>query len=156
MKREIAEIVIYAIVGATIAPLVGFILANIIVDSTMGGAKDIFSTIVLLLLSFIITYGVRALVAFRMLVNFNSIHIGIVVFFIQLVLCSVLLFTMMIPFLYILAIAGGSFIGLVVTIIKRPVTIIRDADDVIRHADEMKDRVKDHLKDLHDEFRKRL
>ena len=154
MKREIAEIVIYAIVGATVAPVVGYLLANMIVDSAMGGVRDIVSMIVLFLLSFIITYGVRALIAYRMLVNFNSIHIGIVVFFIQMMLCFVLFVTMFFPLIYILAIAAGSLTGLMVTIAKRPLTIIKDADDIIEHADEMRDKVKDHLKDMHDRFRR--
>lgn len=153
VKREIAEIVIYAVLGITVAPLTGYYLSNLIVDAAFEN-MDVFAVIALLALSFIITYGIRALIAYRMLVNFNSIHVGIVVYFIQMLLCTVLLFTMLIPFIYLLAIAAGSFMGLAITIAKRPITIVKDAKDIIDHTDEMKDRVKDHLKDARDRFRR--
>ncbi len=153
MKREIAEIVIYAVLGVTVAPLVGYFLANMIVDATFEH-MDIVATAVLFILSFIITYAIRGLIAFRMLVNFNSIHIGIMVYIIQLMLCFVLFVTMLIPFIYILAIAGGSLMGLIVTILKRPVTLVKDANRMVKHADEVRDKAVDHIKEMHDRFKR--
>ena len=151
--RILAELMIYALVGATVAPLLGYTLAQIVVDEASRHFTIPMAVILLMIVSFVIAYAIRSVTAHFMVVNFNKIAVAFIVFFFQMIICTVLLASMLLPIIYVFAIACGSFVNLVITIIKRPITIVSDNKDQIR---EIHERNKDHLRDLHDEFRKRL
>ena len=131
-RRKLAEVIIFAFVGALITPTIASILAKYILDEVSQHYAVPMAAIALVILSFIISTIIKSVLASRMSINMDHISVMLSIFILQFFICSIFVGFGM-SLVYAGAVILGSFISLVITIIKRPFTLY----------DEVKGKVKD-------------
>ena len=130
-RRKLAEVIIFAFVGALIAPTIASIIAKYILNEVSQHYAVPMAAVAIVILSFIISTIIKAILASRMSINMDHISVMLSIFILQFFICSVFVgFGMSV--LYAGAVILGSFISLVITIIRRPFTLYDEVKEKIR------------------------
>ena len=128
--RKIAEVIIFSIVGALVAPTLASVLAHLVMDQVNQVYTVPMAAVALIILSFLISTFIKWALASFMSINMDHILVMGAIFILQFFICAIFIFFGM-KFVFAAAVVAGSFISLVITIVRRPFTAYSEVKDKI-------------------------
>ncbi len=122
IARQTGELALYALINATITPVIAFMLAEFILAEVSESFVVPMAALMLTVLSCLISMIMKKIMASRMTVNFNAITVNIAVFVLEFIICWIFAYLGM-PLVYAASVLLGAAIAIAITTLRRPSTL---------------------------------
>ncbi len=122
IARQTGELALYALINATITPVIAFMLAEFILAEVSENFVVPMAALMLTVLSCLISMVMKKVMASRMTVNFNAITVNVAVFVLEFIICWIFAYLGM-PLVYAASVLLGAAIAIAITTLRRPSTL---------------------------------